>query len=60
MTSNPALVLAYFVLWALLIQALLVRAELLPPACARCGRKRERKHLGEAVCTCDHGHRSNA
>lgn len=59
MTSNPGLVLAYFVFWALLVQALLVRAEVLTPACARCGLKRERKHLGETVCSCDRGHHSS-
>jgi uncharacterized Zn finger protein (UPF0148 family) len=60
-TSNPGLVLAYFVFWAALVQALLVRAELLPPACGRCGLKLTRKHLGDAICSCDRNrHSSNA
>ena len=58
MTSNPGLVLTYFVFWALLLQALLVRAQVLPPACGRCGLKRERKRLGDPVCSCDRGHHS--
>ena len=59
MTSNPGLVLTYFVFWAALVQALLVRAELLPPACGRCGRKLTRKRLGDPVCNCDRTHHSS-
>jgi hypothetical protein len=48
-------VLANILLWATLMRALLVRARMLPPTCARCGRRYERGTLGEQVCTC---HRS--
>jgi len=46
------LILPYFVLWATLMQALLVKANLVPASCARCGRKLERRELGEPVCSC--------
>jgi hypothetical protein len=42
----------YLALWASLTRALFVRAGVLPPTCARCGRRYERKHLGELVCSC--------
>jgi hypothetical protein len=50
--DNPLLVLPYLVLWSVLMKALLVRAQLVPQACARCGLKTERRELGERVCTC--------
>ena len=46
------LVPAYFVLWAVLFRALLVRAQLIPPSCRRCGMQFERRQLGEPVCRC--------
>jgi hypothetical protein len=46
------LVLPYFVLWATLMQALLVKAKIVPPSCGRCGQKFERRELGEPVCSC--------
>jgi hypothetical protein len=49
--SGPFLI-AYVLLWATLMRALLVRAKLLPPTCARCGRRYERRALGETVCSC--------
>jgi hypothetical protein len=52
-TSNPGLVLLYFVFWAALVQALLVKAQVVPPACGRCGRPKERRHLGDPICACD-------
>jgi hypothetical protein len=48
------MVLPYFVLWATLMRALLVRAKLVPPTCARCGLRFERRELGEPVCDCGH------
>jgi hypothetical protein len=45
-------ILPYFVLWATLLRALLVRAKLVPPNCGRCGRILERRELGEPVCSC--------
>jgi hypothetical protein len=59
-TSNPGLVLLYFVFWAALVQALLVKAQLLPPACARCGLRMERRRLGDKVCGCDRRHSQSA
>ena len=46
------LVLAYALLWATLVRALLVRAQLLPALCARCGRPLERQELGQQICAC--------
>jgi len=51
--SGPLLV-AYALLWASLMRALLVKAQLLPPTCARCGLRFERRALGEQVCGCRH------
>jgi hypothetical protein len=50
-TSGP-FVVGYVLLWMTLMRALLVRARVLPPTCARCGRRYERGRLGERVCTC--------
>jgi hypothetical protein len=44
----------YVFLWATLMRALLVKARVLPPTCARCGLPYERRALGERVCRC-HG-----
>ena len=49
--SGPFLI-AYLLLWACLMRALLVKAQVLPPTCARCGLRYERAALGEAVCGC--------
>jgi hypothetical protein len=46
------LLLAYAVLWATLLRALLVRARVIPPTCSRCGRALERSELGEQICSC--------
>ena len=50
-TSGP-FVIGYVLLWMTLMRALLVRANVLPPTCARCGHRYERGRLGERVCTC--------
>jgi hypothetical protein len=50
--NSPALVVPYLAFWATLMRALFVRAELLPPTCARCGLQFERRRLGETVCSC--------
>jgi hypothetical protein len=42
----------YSMLWIVLMRALLVRARVIPPTCARCGLTRERRHLGERLCGC--------
>jgi hypothetical protein len=44
------LLLPYLALWASLMRALLVRAQIAPPLCARCGLKLERSELGETIC----------
>jgi hypothetical protein len=49
-------VLPYFVLWATLMKALLVKANLVPPSCARCGQRLERRQLGDSVCRCSKQH----
>jgi hypothetical protein len=48
------LLLPYSVLWAVLMRALLVRAQIAPPLCARCGLRLERGQLGESICRCGH------
>jgi len=49
---SSQLVVPYLVLWAALMRALLVRARIAPPMCARCGLKLERSQLGEKICRC--------
>jgi hypothetical protein len=44
--------LPYFVLWAALLRALLVKGNIAPRSCGRCGRLFERRSLGEPVCRC--------
>ena len=39
-------------LWAVIARAVLVYAQKLPPTCSGCGRRFERRHLGEPVCRC--------
>ncbi len=39
--------------WVTVARAVLVFAQKLPPTCARCGRRLERRHLGEAICRCE-------
>ena len=51
--KDPALAIPYFVLWAVMMRALLVRAQILPATCCRCARPYERRDLGEAVCSCE-------
>jgi hypothetical protein len=48
---SSQMVVPYFVLWATLMRALLVRAQIAPPLCGRCGLKLERSELGESICT---------
>jgi hypothetical protein len=49
---NGPLLVGYVFLWATLMRALLVKANVLPPTCARCGLPYERRALGETVCHC--------
>ena len=46
------LILAYAALWATLLRALLVRAQVIPATCARCGMMLERSELGQQICSC--------
>jgi hypothetical protein len=50
--DDPMLAIPYLVLWVAMMRALLVRAQILPPTCNRCGRRFERRELGEIVCSC--------
>ncbi|HEY2940293.1 MAG TPA: hypothetical protein VGJ27_10810 [Gaiellaceae bacterium] len=50
--NSPALVIPYLAFWIVLMRAMLVRAEVLPPTCGRCNLRFERAHLGEPVCGC--------
>ena len=50
--NTPALVIPYLAFWASLMRAMLVRAEVLPRTCGRCGLRFERAYLGEHVCAC--------
>jgi hypothetical protein len=51
--TDPAFTIVYVALWLAMMRALLVRAQVLPPTCGRCGRRLERQNLGEAVCSCN-------
>jgi hypothetical protein len=50
--QSTTVAIPYLVLWAALMRALLVRANVLPPTCGRCGLRFERQRLGEHVCSC--------
>jgi hypothetical protein len=52
--NSPLMVVTYLALWTALMRALFVRADLLPPTCARCGLRFERRAMGERVCSCGH------
>jgi predicted Zn-ribbon and HTH transcriptional regulator len=51
-SMTTPLLLAYAVLWATLLRALLVRARVIPPTCPRCGYAFERSELGQQICSC--------
>lgn len=51
--NDPMLAITYLVLWVAMMRALLVRAQILPATCSRCGRMFERRDLGEPVCSCE-------
>jgi hypothetical protein len=48
----PLAVMLFVLGWATVARAVLVFVQKLPPTCGRCGRRFERKHLGEPVCRC--------
>jgi len=47
------MIIAYILFAATLVRALLVRANLASPTCARCALPLERQRLGEPVCRCE-------
>ena len=49
--STPFLI-GYAFLWATLMRALFVKAQILPGTCGRCGLPHERRGLGLPVCRC--------
>jgi len=51
--NTPAFAIVYIVFLAAMMRALLVKAQMLPPTCARCGQRLERRDLGEPVCSCN-------
>jgi hypothetical protein len=40
--------------WMTVARAVLVFVQKLPPTCASCGLKFERRYLGEPICHCEH------
>jgi predicted amidohydrolase len=53
--NDPVLAIPYLVLWIAMMRAHLVRAQIPPATCNRCGRPYERRELGETVCSCARG-----
>ena len=49
---STSLLLPYLVLWAALLRALFVKANIAPRTCGRCGLLFERRTLGEPGCSC--------
>jgi hypothetical protein len=52
---DPDAVLALLVVlgWMTVARAVLVYVNVLPKTCYHCGRRLERRYLGEPVCSCD-------
>lgn len=44
--------LPYVVLWAVLLRALLIKSQIAPQSCGRCGYALERRAVGEPICRC--------
>jgi hypothetical protein len=51
---GPPLIVLYCLVWVTLMRALLVRANIAAPTCARCGLPYERQRLGDPICHCGH------
>ena len=49
-----AVILLELTLGVTLMRSLLVAAKVLPSVCGSCGRRFERRELGEPVCRCTH------
>jgi hypothetical protein len=46
------LLAVYVALAGTLMRSVLVRLQLTPPSCGSCGLPRERRELGETICSC--------
>jgi hypothetical protein len=53
MSMNAQLLIAYAVLWIVLIKTLAMRAGIVRAECPRCGRVYERRELGGDICRCE-------
>jgi hypothetical protein len=52
--TSAALIAPWAMLWIVLIRTLLVRHQVLPPTCRRCGLPLERTRMGTSICRCVH------
>ena len=52
MITSATLLAPWAMLWVVLIRGLLIRAQILPPMCPRCGQPRERARMGQTICRC--------
>lgn len=52
MITQGWMIAPWAMVWIVLLRALLVRANMLPPTCRRCGRPLERHGLGDEICSC--------
>jgi hypothetical protein len=52
MRQDAWIPLLLVVTWGTIARAMLVSVNKLPPTCARCGLKLERRRLGERICHC--------
>jgi hypothetical protein len=46
------LLFLYIALAGTLMRSVLVKLQLTPPSCGSCGLPRERRELGETICSC--------
>jgi len=54
MIDSGILLAPWAMLWIVLIRTLLVRHQLLPHTCRRCGLPLERTRTGTSICRCVH------
>ena len=52
--GSAGLLASWAMLWIVLIRTLLVRHQVLPPTCRRCGLPLERTRMGTRICRCVH------
>jgi hypothetical protein len=50
--TSTAFLAPWAMLWIVLLRSLLVRHQVLPPTCHRCGLPLERTRLGKRICRC--------